>query len=125
MSQLKPALCDTRPGSRAVSAFYVAGRLGYRERSWPWIRRQVEALIAHEGFPTPIILYDCARPAAARRVEGVNSGSRWDKEAVDAWFDGQPSARIPAAIAESASTRLAARYAGELDARAAAMAGAA
>lgn len=123
MTGLKPALCDTRPESPAVGPFYIAGRLGHREKGWSWIKAQIEALMKHEGFPPPFVLYACTGPRRGRRVEGITPSSRWHRAAVDAFFDGQPAAMVPARAAESALGVLAGHYANDLDARAAALAG--
>lgn len=131
---LTPADCDKRPGSRSCSAWYIAGRLGHRHRSPPWIFKQIAALIAHEGFPPPIVLYACTgravarvpaegAPSEPRKVAGLTPASRWQLEPVDAWFDGQPSACIPPDIAASAGAIADARTADLLDQRAAALAG--
>lgn len=122
MATLAPAACDTRPDSPSCSAFYIAGRLGHRDRSWTWVKAQIEALQANEGFPPPIILYSCTAPKPAR-VAGLTPSSRWNRAAVDAWFDGQPSAMVPARLIETASEAFAGHYANDLDARAAALAG--
>lgn len=107
---LTPAPCDTRPGSRSCSAWYIAGRLGHRERSLAWIARQIQLLIDHEGFPPPIVRF-----AGDRRVDAIGHASRWNLEAVDAWFDGNT---VPAALAPAVSSLAAARDAALLDQRA-------
>lgn len=122
MATLAPANCDTRPDSQSCSAFYIAGRLGHRDKSWTWVKAQIEALQAHEGFPPAIILYSCTAPRP-RKLAELTPSSRWNRAAVDAWFDGQPSAMIPAHLAETAGEALAAHYANDLDGRAAALGG--
>jgi hypothetical protein len=124
MTGLKPALCDQRENSSAVSAWYIAGRLGHREKAWSWVKAQIEAMMG-DGFPPPIILYDCSpRVPRPKPREGIFPSSRWDKRAVDLWFDGQPSAFVPPQVAESASAALVGHYANDLDARARALGGA-
>lgn len=123
MPGIPQADCDRRENSGSCSAWYIAGLLGHRERSWAWLKAQIDALIAHEGLPPPIILYFCGPGRKPKPVERVTARSRWSRAAVDAWFAGQPSARIPAHIAESASAALAAYYAGHLDRRAASLGG--
>lgn len=115
--------CDRRPNSRSCSAWYIAGRGGFRERSPAWILRQIQAWIDHEGFPPPIILYFCSPGRRPTRVGELTTRARWNVEAVDLWFAGQPSAKLPPHILESASAALAAHYAGQLDARAEAIGG--
>lgn len=112
---IAPAKCDRREGTRSCSAWYVAGLGGFRERGEAWIFAQLQAWIDHEGFPPPIILYDCGPGRRPARVDRLGRRSRWSVAAVDAWFAGQPSARIPAHIAESATAALAAHYASALD----------
>lgn len=100
--------CDKRAGSRSCSAWYVARRLGHADKSAPWILKQIAALIAHEGFPPPIILYHIPKDdpeAPASKVAALTLKSRWQLEPVDAWFDGQASARLPEPIAAAAADR--------------------
>lgn len=123
MPGIPQADCDRREGGGSCSAWYIAGLLGHRERGWKWLKAQIDALIANEGLPPPIILYHCGPGRKPKPVEGVTARSRWSRAAIDLWFAGQPSARIPARIAESASAALAAHYAGALDRRAAAIGG--
>lgn len=119
MPAIRPAACDQRPGSRSCSLWYIAGRLGHREKSVAWLARYVGALIAKEGFPPALVLYDIR----GGRVDRLGAASRWILEPVDMWFDGQPAARIPARLLESASEALISRYAETLDARAGALGG--
>ncbi|MEA3053528.1 MAG: hypothetical protein QOG72_2431 [Sphingomonadales bacterium] len=112
------AECDLRPGSRSCSAWYIAGRGGFRERSPAWILRQIRAWIDKAGFPPPIILFDCGPGRKPVKVDELTTRARWNLEAVDLWFTGQPSAALPAQVLESASAALAAHYAAALDGRA-------
>lgn len=122
MPGLSPTDCDKRPGSKSCSAWYIARRLGHADRSPSWIIRYIGALIEREGFPPPITLYHFATDEAPpAKVAGVTLKSRWQVEAVDAWFDGQASAKVPERIATSASARVDQRKADEVRARTAAM----
>lgn len=115
---LTPADCDKRPHSRSCSAWYIAGRLGHRERSQGWILRTIQQLIDQEHFPPPIVQFT----RTGERVAGLHASSRWQIDAVDTWFDGQPSARLPDHLLAAADALEAERTAAELDARAAAFA---
>lgn len=113
------AEADRRAGSRTCSLWYVAGWLGKRERSPQWLADYVQKLVERQNFPRPLPDY-----RAGRLVEKVTGSSRWLTQAVDAWFDGL----LPPGIAEGAGddaarARVAARWAGTLDQRAAALAG--
>lgn len=113
-----PADADTRPNSRTCSLWFIAGRLGKRERSPKWLAGYVQQLVDHEGFPPPLPHY-----RAGRKVEQVCEQHRWQLDAVEAWFDGL----LPPPLREVTpgySPALAARFAGTLDARAAAIGGA-
>jgi len=113
---LTPAPCDIRPGSRSCSLWYPAGRLGHRERSFEWIANQIQLLIDNDGFPEPLALYDTAQ----RKVDRITPKSRWNVDAVDAWFDGT----VPAHLTEAHQSRLVSMHAAQLDANAAALSGA-
>jgi len=111
---LIPADCDKRPDSPSCSPWYIAGRLGRRERSGQWIVREIQKLIDHAAFPPPILqLDDKGKPIAGLRLT-----SRWQREPVDAWFDAQPSARLTETTADAAFETEKARAARRLDARA-------
>lgn len=70
--------------------FDVAGRLGQANRSVPFLRRTIDALIATKDFPAP---FPTVRGATI--IDTVTADSRWPLAAVDAWFDDRlpPSAR--------------------------------
>lgn len=111
-----PVPADLREGSRSCSLFYIARRLGYGERSEGWLVSYVDCLISHEGFPPPLPLYRVTG-GSRRKVDRLGGGHRWNRDAVDAWFDGT----IPPKLAAVVEDGLAARYAAQLDARAAAL----
>jgi hypothetical protein len=92
-----PPDCDRREHSQSCSPWYIASRLGHRERSAPWIFGQIQQLIDHAGFPPPIV-----RLIGGEPVEGIRQLSRWQREAVDRWFDSQPSARLAIPLAQAA-----------------------
>lgn len=105
--------CDGREGSQSCSPWYIAGRLGQRDRSQAWVIGQIEQLIDHAGFPLPLIHMIHGKP-----VRGVKASSRWQREAVDRWFDAQPSARLSLSLEEQATQVEAERISRELDERA-------
>jgi hypothetical protein len=112
---LVPTPADTRPDSRSCSLWYIAGRLGQRERSERWIADQVAQLVELESFPPPLPLFSVSK---RRRVAGITGARRWNRDAVDAWFDGL----IPPGLVAAIETRTAALHAATLDARAAELA---
>jgi hypothetical protein len=95
---LTPADCDKRPDSPSCSPWYIAGRLGRRERSATWILREIQKLMDHAGFPPPIVQLD----GRGQPVAGLRVNARWQREPVDRWFDSQPSARLPERLVEAA-----------------------
>lgn len=68
---------------QAIDMAYVAFRLGIREKTEATQRRHILDLVANHGFPSSL-------PGRL----GCRS-LRWDRRAVDAWFDGllPPQAR--------------------------------
>lgn len=108
-----PVPADTRENSRACSLYYIARRLGHGEKAEAFVVRQVENLIAHEGFPPPLPYY-----RAGRKIARLGRWSRWNRDAADAWFDGTVPPPLRAALADN----LVARHAAELARRAEALA---
>lgn len=116
-----PALgaCFNGAAARAgqsVSLFYVAGRLGQRERSPKWLADYLDQLIAKEGFPPPLPLY-----RSGKRVATIGTFTRWTRDGVDAWFDGF----LPPALGAAVDDQRLAEAAAVMDARAEQMANAA
>jgi hypothetical protein len=116
-----PTSADLRPGSQSCSLWYIAGRLGYREKAETWLVAYVSELIAGDGFPPPLPLYRALHSVRPVRLDKVTASHRWNRDAVDAWFDGT----IPPPLVEARNDNVAARFAAQLDARANAIAGAA
>lgn len=85
-------------------------RHGGRPRSVSWAARYVQALIDDEGFPKPLPLFDRGKLA-----RDIRPRSRWQRAAVDAWFD-EASGPAAAAAIDAAAARDAAAA---MDARAA------
>lgn len=82
-------LAPTRDDLRAeqqggVSLWYIATRAGVSDRSANWLLNYVRLLIANEHFPAPLPYYGLNE----KRRRGINNHSRWNRVAVDAWFDG-------------------------------------
>lgn len=93
-----------------VSLWYVAKRAGFSNRSVVWLINYVRLLIANDHFPTPLPYYGFNK----RKRQGIGLHSRWNRTAVDAWFDGF----IPPHLVPVANDRDAGRDAGILDQRA-------
>lgn len=64
--------------------FDVAGRLGQAHRRPNFICKTIELLIEERGFPQPFPLL-----RGAVLQERVFADSRWQRAAVDAWFNSQ------------------------------------
>lgn len=92
---LQPARSDLLPPEKGagVTLWYVAMKAGLLDWSAERLVRHVRLLHAQEGFPPPLPSF---RSGARRR--GICLTSRWLRDAVDAWFDGQlpPEAIAPA-----------------------------
>ncbi|WP_294277622.1 hypothetical protein [uncultured Sphingomonas sp.] len=92
------ALAANNPrNAHTCGIFDIAGRMGYADRSIPWICRQIDGLIAQANFPKPFPLVKGGRLTAK-----VGRRSKWAIPAVDAWFDEQlpPGAQASARDAE-------------------------
>lgn len=101
---------------RAATATYDIGaitrRMGVDRRSRPWQVRYLTRLIAERGFPKPLpTMY-----GAAVTDEIKPTWSRWVREAVDAWFDGQLPPSALAAISAAERAEVDAKIAGRLEA---------
>lgn len=94
------------PTDPPVALAYVAHRRG---ASLAATRRALPWLISVKGFPPPL-------PLEGRSV--ASARARWDRRAVDAWFDLQIPEHLRAVVAQAD----AAGWAAQLDARAAAAA---
>lgn len=107
---MSTAIASSAP---TVGLGYIMHHSGQEGHGLRWQLAYVEALIANDGFPVPLPLYRQGRPVA-----GVKLASRWQRIAVDKWFED----RLPpeAAEAEDARERLAAND--DMDAAAAAVA---
>lgn len=68
----------------------VAGRLGQADRGPAYLVRTIDALIAHDDFPSP---FPIVRAGGLLRTS--HRDSRWPRAAVDLWFDNRlpPAAR--------------------------------
>lgn len=113
-------LAPTRDDLRAeqqggVSLWYIATRAGVSDRSGNWVVNYVRLLIANEAFPKPLPYFGFNE----KKRQGVGLHSRWNRVAVDAWFDGF----LPPQLVTVANDRNAARDGFLLDARAAELAG--
>ncbi|SFR86776.1 hypothetical protein [Sphingomonas jatrophae] len=65
----------------------IARRLGCDQRSHNWQVNYLRQLIKLEGFPAPL-----PHPRGTKLLvgaEAVGTHARWQRIAVDAWFDGQ------------------------------------
>ena len=108
-------LAPTRDDLRAeqqggVSAWYIATRGGFSDKSGNWILNWIRMAIANEAFPKPLPYWGLNE----KKRSGVGLHSRWLRTAVDAWFDGF----LPPHLVTVAETRREAADAGLLDARA-------
>jgi hypothetical protein len=108
---LAPSRDDLRADQQGgVSLWYIARRAGFSNRSGAWMVNYVRQLIARDHFPAPLPYYGLNE----RKREGLGLHSRWNRLAVDAWFDGF----IPPHLVPVANDRQAGRDAGLLDQRA-------
>lgn len=108
---LAPSRDDLRADQQGgVSLWYIANRAGCSNRSGAWIVNYVRLLIANDHFPPPLPYYGLN----ARKRQGLGLHSRWNRVAVDAWFDGF----IPPHLVPVANDREATRDAHLLDQRA-------
>lgn len=105
---------STFPVRAAAAATYdvaaIARRLGVDRRSRPWQVRYVAKLIEERGFPKPLptMLGDAV-------TEDIKpTWSRWIREAVDAWFDGQLPPSAVAALTAAETAEVDAKIAGRL-----------
>jgi hypothetical protein len=115
-------LAPTRDDLRAeqqggVSLWYIATRAGVSDKSGNWVLNYVRLLIANEDFPKPLPYFGLN----AKRRTGIHAHSRWNRVAVDAWFDGF----LPPQLVSVAEDRRTANDAHILDQRAGELAGAA
>ena len=102
------------PSQRArplYNIFSIAGLLGQRHRSLPYIRRYFDRLIADRGFPAPLPLLVNGGELAS----GAHKHSQWLGDAVDAWLAGQ----APPPLAPSIDAARLAAAGNRLDANAA------
>lgn len=65
-----------RQMQQAVGIHYIGHRLGQAVHSERWLRRRIDWLVEHRGFP-----HHLPSPKPNERV--------YNARAVDAWFDGQ------------------------------------
>jgi len=112
---LQPSDADLKPNAASVGLGYIANRAGVAERSIAWIIAYVRLLQENDGFPPPIIRYNVS---SRRRVDTITFASRWNRFAVDTWFDGL----VPPELAAAGQDLQARRDAARLDARAQEMA---
>jgi hypothetical protein len=94
-------LAPTRDDLRAeqqggVSLWYIATRAGVSDKSGNWILNYVRLLVANEDFPKPLPYYGLNE----KKRQGLTLHSRWNRVAVDAWFDGFLPPRLVAVAEE-------------------------
>jgi hypothetical protein len=106
---LAPTRDDLKPHG-GVSLWYIATRAGVSGRSPEWILNYVKQLEANEHFPAPLPYYGLN----GRKRSGLTIHSRWNRVAVDAWFDGF----IPPHLVAASEERRGANDAHILDQRA-------
>lgn len=108
---LAPTRDDLRNEQQGgVSLWYIATRAGVSDKSATWILNYVRLLIESESFPAPLPYFGLN----AKKRNGVGLHSRWNRVAVDAWFNGF----LPASVAVAVEERRIANDAHVLDGRA-------
>ena len=95
-----PDPTPTDPGAAALlprrlllNIFAVAGQLGQRRRTLPYIVRYLDQLVEHAGFPSPL-------PVNTRKglIRTAHKDSQWLADAVEAWLAGQAPAPLAPSI---------------------------